>query len=302
MEDLEQCRTQRLGGQLYWCQHCQAYHYSYHSCKNRHCPKCQNDHAQQWLERQKSLLLPVPPFMVTFTLPEDLRALARRHQQVFYNILFRSAAEARQALAWDPRFIGGSLGMVGVLHTWARDLRYHPHVHYSVPGGGLAADGRWLSPPATTFWSTSSRGRCCSGPSSETTCKRPTCSRSWLRRSGTRTGGYTVSRLAVGKKPFDIWRLTSFGWPSATTASSRCKRATSPFNTRTRPPTRSQPVRCLPKSLCAVFFSTCCPPDSSRCAITACSAPPTVMCSTGLENSAVPAQSTPIPQVTTAIA
>jgi hypothetical protein len=143
MEDIEQCRTESLGGQLYWCQHCQAYHYSYHSCKNRHCPKCQNDQAQHWRESQKSLLLPVPHFMVTCTLPDELRALARRHQQVFYNILFRSSAEALQELAWDPRFIGGSIGMVGVLHTWTRDLRYHPHVHYIVPGGALTTDGRW---------------------------------------------------------------------------------------------------------------------------------------------------------------
>jgi len=83
--------------------------------------------------------------MVTFTLPDDLRGMARSHQQCLYNILFRASSEALQGLALDRRFIGGRVGMVGVLHTWTRDLRYHPHVHYIVAGGGLSADGHWLA-------------------------------------------------------------------------------------------------------------------------------------------------------------
>ena len=117
MQDIEQCRTETLGGQVYHCETCQEYHDSYHSCKNRHCPKCQQDQAEQWLEGQKGLLLPVPHFMVTFTLPAELRALARRHQKTLYHILFRSSAEALQELALDPRFIGGRIGMVGVLQS-----------------------------------------------------------------------------------------------------------------------------------------------------------------------------------------
>jgi Putative transposase/Transposase zinc-binding domain len=143
LHDIEQCRTESLGGHLYYCEPCQQPHYSYHSCKNRHCPKCQNDQAEQWLANQQSLLLPVPHFLVTFTLPDQLRTLARSHQQTMYNLLFRTSAEAVQALALDPRFIGGRVAMVGVLHTWTRDLRYHPHVHYVVAGGGLTAAGHW---------------------------------------------------------------------------------------------------------------------------------------------------------------
>lgn len=143
MQDIEQCRTEALGGQLYQCDSCRESHYSYHSCKNRHCPKCQNDQAEQWLAHQQRLLLPVTHFLLTFTRPEALRAVARSHQKTVYNILFRSSAEALQALAWDPRFIGGRIGMVGVLHTWTRDLRYHPHVHSIVTGGGLATDDTW---------------------------------------------------------------------------------------------------------------------------------------------------------------
>lgn len=111
--------------------------------RNRHCPKCQNDQANNWLENQKDLLLPVGYFMVTFTLPEELRSVARSHQKIIYNLLFRASSEALLELASDPRFVGGRVGAVGVLHTWTRDLFYHPHVHYIATGGGLSADGRW---------------------------------------------------------------------------------------------------------------------------------------------------------------
>ena len=144
MDAIEHCRTEALGGQLYFCDQCQERLYSYHSCQNRHCPKCQNDQANEWLDNQKDLLLPVGYFMVTFTLPEELRSVARSHQQVIYNSLFRASSEALLELASDPRFVGGKIGAVGVLHTWTRDLFYHPHVHYIATGGGLSADGRWL--------------------------------------------------------------------------------------------------------------------------------------------------------------
>lgn len=142
MADIEACRTAALGGQVYVCDECDQSRYSYHSCQNRHCPKCQNGQAQAWLARQTELLLPVPYFMVTFTLPAGLRAVARSNQKLIYNLLFQTSAAALQELALDPRFVGGQIGMVGVLQTWTRDLIYHPHVHYLVPGGGLAADGQ----------------------------------------------------------------------------------------------------------------------------------------------------------------
>lgn len=140
MADIEACRTEVLGGQVYHCSACDETHYSYRSCRNRHCPKCQQDAAQEWLAKQQALLLPVPYFLVTFTLPSPLRILARQNQALLYNLLFQASAEALQQLAQDERFVGGQIGMVGILQTWTRDLRYHPHIHYLVPGGGLAAD------------------------------------------------------------------------------------------------------------------------------------------------------------------
>jgi hypothetical protein len=146
---IEQCRTEALGGHVYACPACGTRRYSYHSCRNRHCPTCQHDATQTWLSRQQELLLPVPYFLVTFTLPSELRAVAYRHQRTLYNLLFRASATALMELARDPRFLGAQIGLVGVLQTWTRDLRYHPHIHYLAPGGGLAEDGRtWVTAKA----------------------------------------------------------------------------------------------------------------------------------------------------------
>jgi len=145
MRAIERCRTAALGGQVYHCPSCDETHYSYHSCRNRHCPKCQQEQAQEWLLLQEALLLPIPYFLLTFTLPAQLRQLASQNQKCIYNLLFRASAQATQQLARDPRFVGGQIGLVGVLHTWTRQLAYHPHVHYLVPGGGVHADGQtWL--------------------------------------------------------------------------------------------------------------------------------------------------------------
>ena len=145
MHAIERCRTEDLGGQVYRCDACGETRYSYHSCRNRHCPKCQNEQTEEWLILQQELLLPVPYFMLTFTLPSELRDLAFRHQKLIYDLLFRASSQAVQKLARDPRLIGGQIGLVGVLQTWTRNLLYHPHVHYLAPAGGLASDGQtWL--------------------------------------------------------------------------------------------------------------------------------------------------------------
>jgi len=145
MGAIEQCRTEALGGQVYTCPECAEQQYSYHSCRNRHCPKCQNDKAQEWLRAQQDLLLPVPYFMLTFTLPAALNQIVRSNQSLLYNLLFRVSAAATQHLAKDLRFVGGQIGLVGILHTWGRNLAYHPHIHYLVPAGGLVTDNRtWL--------------------------------------------------------------------------------------------------------------------------------------------------------------
>jgi hypothetical protein len=134
------CRTPDLGGHLYACAECAHRHFAYHSCHHRSCPKCGGAEAAAWRERHLEALLPVPYFLVTFTLPQELRALCQRNQRLFYTLLFKESAQTLQEIASHPRHLGAELGFCGVLHTWSRQLAYHPHVHYLVPGGGLRAD------------------------------------------------------------------------------------------------------------------------------------------------------------------
>ena len=142
--DILKCRTPIMGGKVYYCTDCKKYEYSYHSCGNRSCPKCQNDKANIWLEEKKQLLLPVNHFMVTFTIPEELRDLVRSNQKLFYSILFKASSKTMEKLSLDSKYIGGKLGYIGIVHTWSRRLIYHPHVHYIVTGGGFSKErNKW---------------------------------------------------------------------------------------------------------------------------------------------------------------
>jgi hypothetical protein len=149
---LAACRTGELGWVLYRCEDCGRMHAMGRSCGDRHCPACQRDQAEAWLQTQTVRLLPCPYFLVTFTLPAELRALARSHQRVVYAALFEASGAALRTLAADPKFVGTDrLGFFGVLHTWGRTLDYHPHVHYVVPGGGVSADGSCWLPSRANF-------------------------------------------------------------------------------------------------------------------------------------------------------
>jgi Putative transposase/Transposase zinc-binding domain len=145
LQAILQCRTAALGGQVYGCEHCGALHFSYHSCGNRHCPKCHGQQTERWLQKQRTRLLPCPYYLVTFTLPAPLRALARCQQKVVYGLLLHAAARSLQKLCADPQWMGGQPSLTGVLHTWTRAMLYHPHAHFLVSAGGLSEDARhWL--------------------------------------------------------------------------------------------------------------------------------------------------------------
>ena len=152
MQDIERCRTAYFGGHLKQCDHCGGQVYAYHSCRNRHCPKCHGDQTERWLAQQQTRLLPGPYFLLTFTLPAELRPLAFAHQKKVYGLLLRAAAAALQKLALDPQYLGGRLGALAVLHTWTRAMLYHPHVHMLVTGGGLSLAGKeWLATRHSAF-------------------------------------------------------------------------------------------------------------------------------------------------------
>lgn len=135
------CRTSNRGGHLFVCD-CGAMEFAYHSCGHRACHQCGHGDAKDWVQRQEARLLPAPYFLVTFTVPEELRAVIRAHPRELYAALFRESAGALADVALTK--LGLELGFTGVLHTWTRQLIYHPHMHYLVPGGGLTPDGlRW---------------------------------------------------------------------------------------------------------------------------------------------------------------
>jgi len=141
------CRTPALGGHLFRCPSCPGFDYRYHSCNDRHCPQCGQTDADDWLQRQRArLLLPTPYFLLTFTVPQELRMIIRSHLQITLDLLFAVSSQALQDLAGNPRRLGAQLGMLGVLHTWSRTLIFHPHIHYLIPAGGLSPDGRcWVA-------------------------------------------------------------------------------------------------------------------------------------------------------------
>jgi len=146
MSAIELCRTAALGGHLEQCDCCGHQRPAYHSCRNRHCPKCQSLARAQWLEDRQAELLPVEYFHVVFTVPEEIAALAYQNKEVVYGILFRATAETLRTLAADPQHLGAEIGFFAVLHSWGQNLLHHPHLHCVVPGGGLAPDGkRWIA-------------------------------------------------------------------------------------------------------------------------------------------------------------
>jgi len=143
MHDILTCRTPARGGHAFTCDRCGHRVFAYHSCHNRHCPKCHGRHTAQWLVRQEADLLPVGYFHVVTTVPRELHAVSRSHQKIVYGLFMKATAESLMTLAADPRYVGGRIGVTAILHTWGRTLNYHPHVHCLVPGGGVDADGRW---------------------------------------------------------------------------------------------------------------------------------------------------------------
>jgi hypothetical protein len=131
------CRTPDSGQMLLHCSQCTEQFWHPQSCGHRSCPKCQNHEASQWLDRQKAKLLPVEYFMVTFTLPYELRGLAWRNQTTFYPLLFATAVSTLKDFGLNSKQLGVDMGMTAVLHTHSRRLDYHPHLHVVVPGGGV---------------------------------------------------------------------------------------------------------------------------------------------------------------------
>jgi len=137
IDAIRRCRTPEAGQLLVQCGGCGHTEWRPLSCGHRSCPQCQNHDTTLWLDRQQEKLLPVDYFLVTFTLPYELRLLAWDRQTLVYNLLFACASSTLKDFGVNPKNLGADIGMTAVLHTHNRRLEYHPHVHVVVPGGGV---------------------------------------------------------------------------------------------------------------------------------------------------------------------
>lgn len=141
---IERCRTAALGGELRQCDACGAQRYVYHSCRNRHCPKCQTRAKERWLAERRAELLPVPYYHLVFTLPHELNDLAQGNPRALYAMLFAAASETLLDFGRNPRWLGGEIAATLVLHTWGQTLSQHLHVHCLIAAGALSTDGAWI--------------------------------------------------------------------------------------------------------------------------------------------------------------
>jgi hypothetical protein len=138
---IQYCRTSVLGGHKDRCDECGHIRISYNSCRNRHCPKCQNTQREAWIENRKRDLLPVPYFHVVFTVPDKLNSLFMHDPPGMYNLLFSTVWQTLEQFSWTN--LHAEAGMVAVLHTWGQNLSVHHHLHCIVPGGGVDVTGKW---------------------------------------------------------------------------------------------------------------------------------------------------------------
>ncbi len=143
LKKLSACHTVKLGVHHYRCNSCHHQHYQYHSCGNRHCPNCGGLKREQWLIDRQSELLPTTYYHVVFTLPQELRSLAMGNRKVVFNLLFEASTYTLRKLGQDEKYLGGTPGIVSILHTNGQDLSFHPHVHCIVSGGGIDKAGNW---------------------------------------------------------------------------------------------------------------------------------------------------------------
>ncbi len=142
--DLLNCRTEKLGGQIERCDHCGTLRIAYHSCRNRHCPKCQHMPRERWLEKRKDEILPVSYFHVVFTLPHELNTIILNNKKPMLNILFK--AVSKTLLSFGENELNGTAGFLATLHSWDQKLNAHFHLHCLIPGGVFSKhDQKWIA-------------------------------------------------------------------------------------------------------------------------------------------------------------
>lgn len=137
------CHTEALGGLQYECDHCEQEVPLYHSCRDRHCPQCQNWANRQWRDKQLEAVLPVTYYHLVFTLPHELNGWVQLHPEAIYALLFKTVWKTLKAFGADKKRLNGKLGMTALLHTWGQNLSQHVHLHCLIPGGALGDNDQW---------------------------------------------------------------------------------------------------------------------------------------------------------------
>ena len=148
-DHIRQCRTEALGGYRLACDRCDHDQTHYYSCRDRHCPQCQQRASRHWAEAQQQAVLPVAYHHLVFTLPDTLNGWVQLHPETLYRSLFAAVWHTLKTFAADPKRLGGQLGMTAVLHTWGQTLTQHVHLHCLVPGGVLTEQGSWKAARST---------------------------------------------------------------------------------------------------------------------------------------------------------
>ena len=137
------CGTKELGYHICTCEECGEQYFGYNSCRNRHCPMCQNYAREKWIINESSYLLDCPYYHIVTTVPSELNEIALYNKKEFYNILFKATSEAILELCEDPKWLGAKVGITSILHTWGQTMEFHPHIHSIVTGGGLK-NNKWV--------------------------------------------------------------------------------------------------------------------------------------------------------------
>jgi hypothetical protein len=189
IRDIIACRNGSFGTMVYECDDCRNLHFIHCCCGNRHCPNCQHDKTNQWLDQQMKKLLPTHYFLLTITLPQGRRNVVRSHQKQSYGALFSCTNQALKKLAQDTRFIGSDrIGYLAALHTWGGMLQYHPHLHLVIPGGALSDNNdQWLSSRQDLFVHTKPL-EIILKPNSRMQCKKQGCSIKLILQFGNSNG------------------------------------------------------------------------------------------------------------------
>lgn len=139
------CKTHESGTRIYKCETCGHKIFTYNSCRDRHCPNCQDYQKEVWIEKHKRDILDITYYHVVTTVPAELHVIFYHNKKKMYNLLFKASSETIMELCADEKYLGAKVGITSMIHTWSQKALYHPHIHMIVTGGGIDKYGKWVN-------------------------------------------------------------------------------------------------------------------------------------------------------------